>query len=131
VLAELPARWLAVPPAVRPRGGAGRALVNARLTELTVPPDPVRIEPYRQALVAHVYEVEEVLQGQVSGTRVLVAMWGIRDGQVLPLGRKEGDRLELAIEPMSAHPELRSQRCIESTTDLDLDKYVETAARPL
>jgi hypothetical protein len=92
--------------ALRPAAPA-RLEVRARLVACSRVPTLREISPYRQALIACDWEVEEVLPGSSAGGRLRVAHWALLDGERQPIARlAPGAERRLVLEPYEAHPEL-------------------------
>ena len=101
------------------RPAVSRLVMTARLAETSAIPSPVSIRPYRQALVANVYDVEKIEEGQCSAARVMAAHWAIRNERILPgAARIPGTVYRLELEPYDAHLELEGERLI-----MDSDAY--------
>ncbi|MGH8017337.1 MAG: LamG-like jellyroll fold domain-containing protein [Opitutaceae bacterium] len=100
--------------------------VIARAREITRPPAPEAIAPYRRCLVVHRYEVEEVISGELEAGEILVAHWGILDGRVVTEGRiDEGTTCRLQLERFEDHPHLSSERMDMSSTAFELELFFE------
>ncbi|MCP4660097.1 MAG: PKD domain-containing protein [bacterium] len=85
-------------PSLRLRG---RLLARARNPTLE------EITPYRDGLAVFEYQVERVLEGEYSGDRIRVAHLVILDDEHTPAAwRREGESLELLLEPFAANPQL-------------------------
>ena len=113
------------PPAA---GGDGLVAVRAQLVSRAVTPSPEAIRPYREALIAAVFEVESAASGGPGrGARIAAASWGIRDGKVAPWERRIGESCELRIVPFERRPELEGHRLIIDAGALDLPLFYEAA----
>lgn len=95
-----------------------RAVVRATLLATVPTPAPADIHPYRRCLAEYTYRIEAVASGTCDADRVLIAHWVMLDAQPLPQTREIGKTYTLAIEPWTAHPELKSERTMKSD-DLD------------
>ena len=105
---------------------ARRVVVQARLVEPGPIPTPESILPYRNALVVNAYDVVTAIDGNYGASRILVAQWAIRDGQILPDARKEtGAEYALVVELYDAHPELEGERLIQQSDDPTLPLYYD------
>jgi hypothetical protein len=103
------------------RQPAERLRVRAKCLETTPIPDPRTIVPYRRALVINRYQVEKVLQGELNGREILVAQWGILDKTVVPDAKvRVGQNVDLTLEKLDDHPELKGERQIVDVERLDL-----------
>ncbi len=91
-----------------------RVRLRTELVQRSAVPSLQEISPYREALSVFVYEIEEILEGELPepadlGTRLRVAHRVLADGEVLPVsGRPVSRSYELTIEPFVDHPELES-----------------------
>ncbi len=110
------------PPSLASPLAAGRSVVEARLRAMTRTPAASEIHPYKQALVAHEYEVLRTVEGPALEGRILVLHWGVRDRRPVPFRRRLGETATFAVEPYDAHPELEGERVV-----MDMDP----AGRPL
>lgn len=110
-----------------PQPGAGRVVVEARLTKAAAIPTPQAIAPYQHALVVNTYEIVKTIEGTYSaGSKILVAQWAIRDRRVLPTAHKTtGSVHRLTLERYDAHPELEGERLISAGDAADLPLYYE------
>lgn len=108
-----------------------RVRVKARLVETSAMPTPEGIEPYTAALVAYVYEVQEVLEGDFPTTekRLLVKHWGMLGREpVHGFPRTEGQTYELVVERQSAHSHLNGERVMDDTTAFDLEPWFDVSS---
>ena len=109
-------------------GDDGLVTVRAHLVSRAVTPSPEAIRPYREALIAAVFEVESAASGGPGrGARIAAASWGIRDGKVAPWERRIGESCELRIVPFGKRPELEGHRLIIDAGALDLPLFYEAA----
>ena len=109
----------AAPPRVRLRG---------KLVEISRIPSLEAIQPYTGALVSYVYEVEQVMEGELAEKRVLVKHWGLLNrAEVVGLPREIGQSFELTLERESDHPELRGERLSDDTTAFDLPCWFDVS----
>lgn len=112
---------------VKDRKPAEKLTVQARLKELSATPSPESIAPYRRCLVVHGYEVEKILSGKYDEKKLLVAHWGILDGQVLTNHAcKLESRCELTVERFDDHPQLEGERLAMDNANLDLPLYYDS-----
>lgn len=103
------------------------ATLRARVLTTTPTPDPGAIEPYRRALITHLYEVEEVLSGDYGQSQILVVHWGIQDGRVRPEGlRTKGDTVTMTVEPYADQPQLEGEFIADQTDEFTLEPYYQT-----
>lgn len=103
------------------RNPAERLRIRAKCLETTPIPDPRTIVPYRRALVVNRYQVEKVLQGGFGGEEILVAQWGILDKAVVSEAKiRVGQSIELTLESLDDHPELKHERQIVDIERIEL-----------
>jgi hypothetical protein len=101
-------------------------VVEARVLEAAPIPTPQSILPYRRALLVNEYEVVRVLEGSYEGTKLLVAHWVIRDGQVLATAEREpGSVHRMTLEAYDAHPELEGERLVMDSDAFELRLYYD------
>ena len=84
----------------------------------------VKALTYHRCLVAHEYEVLEVIKGKCDSKRLKITSWAILD-RVLEPTRKKGDVYTLKLQPRSAHPELNKEMISDDIEDLDLVEFVD------
>ena len=110
----------ATPPALRIR-------LRAKLLEATEP-DMDMLASYQRMLVDHTYEVQEVLEGSLAASKILVLHWAVLDRKPVPgIPREVGDVYELTLESLEAHPELESELQMNGSEDLSLGLYMDTS----
>jgi hypothetical protein len=99
--------------------------LRAKLVETSPMPTAEGISPYASALVEYVYEVSKVIEGEYAGKRIFVKHWAMMDRKpVLGFPRKVGVEYDLAIQPLSAHPQLKGDRSMPLDV-LDLDPWYD------
>ena len=112
-----------------------RVRLRAKLVEATGVPTPEGIDPYTRAMIACVYDVEQVLEGTYEPKQILVCHWALMDRKPCSgFPRKPGDSFELLVEPLDLklhHPELEGQRVLDDTTAFDLEKWYDIASPKL
>lgn len=85
--------------------------VRAKLLEMTEARPPEALDTYTRGLLGYRYEIEEVIEGELDAESVMVIHWTILDRTPLPgFPREIGKSYELVLQPVSAHPELVSER---------------------
>jgi hypothetical protein len=106
-----------------------RVRLRAKLAETTGVPTAESLDAYTRAMIAYVYDVEEVLEGVYEEKQILVCHWALMDRKAIPdFPRKLGDSFELLVEPLDLekhHPELEGQRVLDDTTAFDLEKWYD------
>ena len=104
----------------------GRLVVRARLVDQTTIPTPQDIRPYRRALVANEYLIEEILEGRYRQRRILAAHWVIKESRVLSGAARElGEVYRMTLEPYDDRPELEGQRLVMDTDHFELPLFYD------
>jgi hypothetical protein len=104
-----------------------RLVVEARVVESAPIPTPKSILPYRRALLVNEYEIVQVVEGTYEETKILVAHWVIRNGQVLSTAvREEGTVHRLTLEAYDSHAELEGERLVMDSDAFNLRLYYDT-----
>lgn len=108
-----------------------RIFIRATVTNLTPTPTPEAIAPYRHALIAFEYRVDEVLAGEnvaiKSGVLIRVERWGILGGkQTAVKDSRIGDNGWLMLDPIDARPDLAEQYTVDKLPEnFDLPYFIE------
>lgn len=115
-----------------PVQGANKVVVEARMVSSAAIPTPRSIAPYRNALVANVYEIVKVVEGKYADARIVIAQWAIRDAVVLEEARQRtaGAVVRLTVERYDSHPELEGERLIVAPGAPDLPMYYDVTPKP-
>jgi hypothetical protein len=102
-----------------------RVTVVGKLLEITpLSADPA--SPYPRMLLASRYEIESVARGVFQPKEITLLHWGMLDRKEVPNRPvKLGQRYSLAVEPISLHPELKSERIENTTSDTTSPLYYE------
>jgi len=108
----------------------GSMVLEAELDAFTPVPDPARIKPYRNALLAQEYKVLRVVEPGVGGVKpgdtVRVFRYGVLDGQRTAMKNlKAGDRVRIKIDLLSAYPALEREYQLDSLDTTFGATYVE------
>ncbi|MEL7060095.1 MAG: LamG-like jellyroll fold domain-containing protein [Acidobacteriota bacterium] len=83
--------------------------VRARLARRSPTPSLREISPYRDALALFEWQVLEVLDGRLQGSRLQVAHRVLLDGEEMPIARLPiGKERVLRLEPFAEQPQLES-----------------------
>jgi len=85
--------------------------LRLKLLEASAVPTLKEIQPYREALMRHLYEtVETSTSGQkVEPKQIVVTHWAWLDGQAMPAqDLKVGDVVDLMLQPKEVHTEISS-----------------------
>ncbi|MCB1234565.1 MAG: hypothetical protein KDM91_05795 [Verrucomicrobiae bacterium] len=102
-----------------------RVRLKAKLLEMTISPAPDDLDTYKNCLVAYLYEVEKVLEGEYREPKVLVMHWSILDRKpVATVPRRPGQSYELILEPKTSHPQLESELQPNETSEF-IDEYYD------
>lgn len=103
-----------------------RLVVEARVLESAPIPTPKSILPYRRALIVNEYEIVQVTEGAYEETKILVAHWVIRDGQVLSTAEREKGTLHrMTLEAYDTHSELEGERLVMDSDAFHLRLYYD------
>ncbi|MFT5697424.1 MAG: hypothetical protein ACI8ZB_000272 [Desulforhopalus sp.] len=102
---------------------ADRLVVQAELLETTEIPAPESIGAYRRALVVNSYTVNNIVSGQYSEEKILVAEWAVLDRQVVKKYVEENGPEQLLLEKFDDHPELEGERQMMDIFEPDLTMY--------
>ncbi len=97
-----------------------RLVVSATLLGKEAAPSPESITPYRRALVVNRYKITEAQETNLIGKTVQVAEWALLDAEI-PASYakvKPGDSVYLELESFDSHPQLESERLL-NTPSLD------------
>lgn len=99
--------------------------VRATLREAPVPPTPTGSEPH---LVQNVYDVQEVLSGQLKVNPLAVWHWAVLDGQpVASLPKQIGATYDLRISSLARHRETELEETHLGTAGLPHTGYLDVA----
>ena len=95
-----------------------RVMLRVTVTNLTPTPTPEAIAPYRHALIAFEYRIDELVAGEFAtltpGNLIRVARWGILGGkQTTVKDAKIGESHYLLLEPFEDRPELSEQYTVD------------------
>jgi hypothetical protein len=105
--------------------------LDAELIAFTPVPDPARIKPYRNALLAHEYRVLSLKEGRTKalkpGAKVRVFRYGVWDGKRTGIESLiPGDKVRMTIKPLSSDPVLEREYQIDDLNiDVSATYYVE------
>jgi hypothetical protein len=106
-----------------------RVKLTGKLVEISPMPTPEGISPYTGALVAYVYEVEKVHEGDLASKTVLVKHWAMLGEKVVQgFPREAGKSYELLIEREAEHAQLKGERVIDDTTAFDQEAWFDVAS---
>jgi hypothetical protein len=112
--------------------GAGRLRIRGKLLELTPRPGIGELGAYTRALVYHLYEIETVSGGEFNAKRMVVAHWSLLDRKpAAGVPSKVGEIYEIAVEPLTHNPQLKSERTFDETSDLDAAVYFDISTPSL
>ncbi len=117
-------------PLATPAADGPGLVVRGVVTAKSETPSPASIAPYRAALIVDTYAVREVVQGNLTGDRILVARWGIYDAAVLPDPAAMGQENTLTLELYDDHPELEGERLVMDSEEFDLPLFYDVQSVP-
>jgi hypothetical protein len=98
-------------------------ILKGRLHETTEIPAPEAIGAYRRALVVNSYQVDQVVSGQYSKERIMVAEWAILDRKIVKQYPDPIAAEQLVVEKFTDHPELEGERQMMDIFEPDLEIY--------
>ncbi|MFW5882548.1 MAG: sialate O-acetylesterase [Planctomycetota bacterium] len=86
--------------------------IRIRAKLLEIPEIDEKPELYPNLLVEGLYEVEQVLEGELEAERIIVRHWATLHGQWMREYRqlREGDVVELDLSPLQANPQLEDEQ---------------------
>jgi hypothetical protein len=123
---EVRRNWLLAQADLESRREPSRLRVVAECIQTTPSPDPRSLHPYRNGLLLHHFRIKETLEGQLPDRDLLVARWGVLDGESIGGSVPEQGRvLQLTLEPFEEHPQLASQRQLVDVDAIDLPVYYD------
>lgn len=103
-----------------------RVKVSAKLVEASSMPTAEGIAPYTGALIACVYEVEQVISGTLEAKSILVKHWAMLDQKALAgFPREAGKTYELILEREDDHQHLKGERVMDDTLAFDLPSWFD------
>lgn len=87
--------------------------LRGKLLRASPMPAADTISPGTRALIACLYEVVRVTEGDYTAGQILVKHWSLMDGKpVLGLPRKTGLEYDLIVQPLGDHPQLEGIRAM-------------------
>lgn len=110
--------------------------VEGELESFTDVPDPARIKPYRNALIAQEYVVRNILSGHTAdvakGTRIRVFRWGVLDGEPTGLTKqKKGDVVKMTLIKLAGNLKYEREYQVDDLdTDVTMSYYVDETKNP-
>lgn len=123
---EVSAPQLAGLHGIKPDPGEGRLKVRGKLVELTPRPAIDELGAYTRALVYHLYEVGDIVAGELNAKRMVVAHWSLLDRKpAAGVPSRVGQFYEMEVEPLEKNPQLKSERTFDDTSDLDAPIYFD------
>lgn len=105
--------------------------VDATLTTTTEVPDPARIKPYRNALLAQDYKIVSFVSGHAKGLKIggklRVFRYGIYDGKKTDIqNEKPGDKVRITVQTLDSNPTMSREYQLDNLdTDVTATYYVE------
>ena len=100
-----------------------RLVIDAESLETTEIPSPDSIGAYSRALVVNSYTVKNVLKGQYTEEKIVVAEWAVLDRQIVKDYEKEAEVQQLVLEKFDDHPELEGERQLMDIFEPDLTMF--------
>ena len=95
---------------IKDRKPPNRIELQAKLVAAAPVPTAQQIAPYRSALIGCDYEVEKVISGTFTGSKIHVAVWGMINEKQLEISKPElGKSCRLIVEPFDQNPQLTNE----------------------
>ncbi|MHB1463084.1 MAG: hypothetical protein ACYC1M_17470 [Armatimonadota bacterium] len=120
IAAAVSTQQITAPP-VAPKGKAiTKITVTATITAVTPVPDPNRVKPYLNVLVAQEWRVKAVKGGKIDGVKpgavIRVLRWGILNGKIVPAIKKNKakDTITAKLAPFSDYPNLSREYQVDT-----------------
>ena len=111
---------------IEPETVEDRIKVRAKLLEMTPQPVVEDLGAYTRALVYHLYEIDEIIEGKCDAKRMIVAHWSLLDrNPASGVPSELGVFYHLDVEPLKNNPQLKSERTFDDTSDLDAPIYFD------
>ena len=111
---------------IEPETVEDRIKVRAKLLEMTPQPIVEDLGAYTRALVYHLYEIDEIIEGKCDAKRMIVAHWSLLDrNPASGVPSELGAFYHLDVEPLKNNPQLKSERTFDETSDLDAPIYFD------
>jgi hypothetical protein len=125
---EAKSRYHLVVNKLKERPKTERLEVDAILKAISITPQPEEIAPYHRCLAFYTYEIQKVLSGKPTSSRIAVYHWVILDSKIVPNQRRKEQSYRLVLEPFDLHPQLESERQISDSDEFDLPLYYDVTA---
>lgn len=125
---EAKSRYHLVVNKLKDRPKTERLEVDAILKAISITPQPEEIAPYHRCLALYTYEIQKVLSGKPTSSRIAVYHWVILDSKIVPNQRRKEQSYRLVLEPFDLHPQLESERQISDSDEFDLPLYYDVTA---
>jgi len=112
-----------------------QATLDLKLSSFTEVPDPARIKPYRNALIAQEYTLTGFIDGHVKGlkqgSKIRVFRYGVLDGKKTDVQKQvKGSPAKFTVQLFSKDAALSREYQIDDLdTDTSATYYVETSAK--
>lgn len=111
-------------PPVAPKGKAITKInVTATITAVTPVPDPNRVKPYLNVLIAQEWKVKTVKGGKIDGVKpgtvIRVLRWGILNGKIIPSikNNKAKATITAKLAKFSDYPNLSREYQVDTLPD--------------
>lgn len=107
-------------PSVAPKSSGVKITVSAVITAVTPVPDPNRVKPYLNVLIAQEWRVKSITGGKVDGVKpgtvIRVLRWGILNGKVVPVikNNKVKDAVKAKLGMFSDYPKLSREYQVDT-----------------
>ncbi len=108
-------------PSVAPKSKViTKITVTATITAVTPVPDPNRVKPYLNVLVAQEWKIKSVKGGKIDGVKpgavIRVLRWGILNGKIVPAIKKNKAKAAITakLAPFSDYPNLSREYQVDT-----------------
>lgn len=102
--------------------------IRCQLKEKTRLPRVKDLGPYARCLIYNLYDVKQVIEGNLKANVIVVAHWAILDrGYVKGIPSHLEKDFELIIEPYVLHPQLKSERQFNDISDFDAPVFYDVS----
>ena len=126
--AEVADAWLATQNVLTTRTRPTRNKIKARLLEMPALPDDGTLAASPRWLLASAWEADQIFLGSLKPKQPLTLLqWAVLDGKKVPLpAMQPGQTIELPVESLDDHPELREVKTHHAVTAGEAPVFFDT-----
>lgn len=125
--AEVTNAWRGTEALLTKRQRPTRCKIKARLLEMPAVPGQTAFDPAPYGLHASSWAIEQVFTGYIKPKTITILQWAWLDGKPAPLPTlKPGQTIELPVESLDDHPELRQIKTSNALTSGENPVYLDT-----